>query len=95
MIVNGSEGGSLKKSEVPIDGVIPMGGEATSAKSNKKKAIHDVFVNNASSNNEFDTAAIRQEKLRAYNISYAIHMLIPAYGIAVVVFVLINKFQGS
>lgn len=71
-----------------------MGSEATSQNSNKKKAIKDVFINNASSNNEFDEATTRQQKLRAYNISYAIHLLIPAYGIAVVMAVLINKFSG-
>ena len=43
------------------------------------------------SNNESDEHRKKQEALRKLNISFAIHMLIPLYGVVIVVAVIVNK----
>ena len=57
-MVNSSDKGSIKQTNgIVTDGVIPVGVDLP--KKEKKKAFKDMFINNASSNNEQDDALTR------------------------------------
>jgi hypothetical protein len=52
------------------------------------------FVNSDGSNNERSANEIKMEKLRKWKISFAIHMLIPAYGFLIVLLVFFPNLLG-
>lgn len=51
----------MRASDLNTDGVIPVGNDlGVPPKNTNKKAMHNMIMKNAASNNEFDAAADRQ-----------------------------------